>query len=174
MFGTESTAVIVASESPVVPTSVPVDRCADATTESRASTDPFRTSTLIGADIIAESGSCGPRVVIEFNESGDLPAWGIQYTTDPVTDTLTSKDVSLAGAMTLTMTLGAWMGVFGVGYTGPNDIIVADVPGLRELRLINNTKGTSSWAIGLDAEVPFTVTEETNPSRIVVQFVPLG
>ena len=174
VFGTDTTEVRVASEPPVVPTTLSAQPCNDASTENRAAADPFRESKLIGAAITAEPGSCGPRVVIEFDKAGGLPTWGVGYFDDPITDSLIVRDVSLTGEATLLLNLGTWMGVFGIGYTGPTDILVDDVRGLRELRLVANNDGFSTWAIGVDAEVPFTVTEETNPPRIVVQFVPLG
>jgi hypothetical protein len=173
VFGTTST-VIVASEPPVVPTTVAGDSCRGASEAGQAAAEPFRATRLIGADITVESKTCGPRVVIDFNEAGDLPSWGAEYTSEPVRDDLTGTNVSLEGDAVLRLTIGAWMGVYGVGYSGPTNIVIDDVPGVNQLRLIANTDGSATWAIGLDAEVPYFVTEVRSPPQIIVQFVPLG
>lgn len=142
--------------------------------DGQASADPFRSSTLVGASITAGAGECGQQVVIGFTQVGDLPAWGARYVDGPINDDVSGGQATLAGDATLLVTVGAWMGVMGAGYDGPNSITLDDAAGVTELRLVANADGTSVWAIGLTDEVPFTVVEQRNPSQIVVQFAPVG
>ena len=138
------------------------------------SADPLRSSTLIGDRIAVVAGDCGPQIVIGFTASGDLPAWGARYADEPIDDQIVGGPARLAGDATLLLTLRAWMGVMGAGYSGPTVITVDDVPGITELRLVTNADGSSTWAIGLTAEVPFEVLETPYPQQIIVQFAPLG
>jgi hypothetical protein len=56
----------------------------------------------------------------------------------------------------------------GQGYSGPTDIVPTNVSHILELRMIENFEGMSSWAIGLDAELPMTVTTLDDPPRLVI------
>ena len=147
--------------------------CVGATIDGQAATDPFRSSTLIGDTITAAAGECGPQVVIGFTQVGELPGWGARYVDGPISDGVSGGEATLAGDATLLVTVGAWMGVMGAGYAGPTTVTIDDVPGITELRLVSNADASSTWAIGLTNEVPFTVVERRNPSQIVVQFAPV-
>ena len=171
---TDATDVLVASAPPIPSSTSQLTTCLGATIDGQAATDPFRSSTLIGNSIVAEAGDCGPRVVIGFTESGDLPAWGASYVDDPIADQVAGGQATLLGDATLLVTVGVWMGAMGVGYDGPTTITVDDVAGITELRLVANADGSSAWAIGLTAAVPYTVVEMENPQQIVVQFAPFG
>ena len=54
------------------------------------------------------------------------------------------------------------------GYDGPSDIFPTNVAHILELRLVENFEGVTRWAIGVDRERPFVVTQLTDPPRLVI------
>lgn len=130
---------------------------------------PDRMSSLVGADVRTGAHECFERVVIELQGEGELPGYWVRYEADPVLDSPRGEPVDVAGAATLVVSLGVWMvGIDGSGYAGPREFVPDNVEHIAELELIEDFEGQSAWAIGLDAQRPFTVSTLTDPVRVVI------
>jgi hypothetical protein len=162
------------TEAPADETTTSVSKCraigdlADKTSGDLAT----NRSPLVGNNITATAKSCGEQVTI-FVESGtdpsQAPAWAVGYVDGPVTDAITGESVDLAGEATLLFQMSSAMpNADGEGYSGPTDIVPVDVAHILELRQVANADGMTSWAIGLDAQYPFTAFIPDGPARLVI------
>lgn len=134
-----------------------------------SSADPLLMSSLLGADIRTGAHPCYERVVIELMGAGTFPGWAVGYATDPVPLGQSGEGVSLLGAATLQVRMGMWMqSMEGGGYQGDFQLFPTNVVHVRELRLVDNFEGVSTWAIGLDAQYPFAVAVLHAPERLVI------
>lgn len=178
-------APVVSSTVPVTTTiaatTVPVTTTIAATTSTSApctvtgdvskkeSSDPLAMSSLVGADIRTGTHPCFERIVIELEGSGDFPGWWVEYVDDPVRLGESDEFVDIAGNATLLVRMGMWMqDMEGNGYPGPLQVFPTDVSHILELRNTENWEGVTLWAIGLDAQRPFTVSVLTGPPRLVI------
>jgi hypothetical protein len=133
-------------------------------------------SPLIGKDIRTGAEECLERVVIELQTSSiptpaGFPGYHVRYADGPVKESPSDLPVTISGSDTLLVSLGSWMNYQGTaGYSGPSQIFPANVDHIQELRLIENFEGTTTWAIGLDDELPFRVIELSNPPRLLIEF----
>jgi hypothetical protein len=142
-------------------------------TEAKTSGEPLTLSPLPGTDIQASARPCVEEITVRF-ESGttpsDFPGWSVEYVDDPVYLGESGETVDIAGDVTLLLRLGSWMpSMEGEGYAGPTDIVPTDVAHIVEMRQTSNFEGVTTWAIGLDAKYPFTVTVPDGPPRLVIQ-----
>mgnify|MGYP000611778334 CR=1 FL=1 len=136
---------------------------------------PLKLSAIFGESIRTGSHPCFERVVIEFGGPGEFPGWGVEYVTDPVRLGESDEFTEIDGDATLLLRMGMWMpDMEGTGYDGPNQFFPANVDHIVELRQTDNFEGINIWAIGLDAEYPFTVTELSSPARLVIDFQVAG
>lgn len=139
----------------------------------KTSGDLATLSPLIGTDIRTAAKDCFEEVAIHLTTGTDpsqFPAWSVGYVDDPVPDAATGGTVEIAGEATLLFQMSAPMpAADGEGYSGPTSIVPADLAHVLELRQTANVDGTTSWAIGLDAEYPFTAVVPDGPARIVIQ-----
>ncbi|MDO8391325.1 MAG: hypothetical protein Q7V57_12645 [Actinomycetota bacterium] len=143
-----------------------------ATIAAQQSTDPLLMSSLIGADIRVGRHPCFERLVIELGGTGTFPGWTVEYATDPVPRGASGDTVYLRGAATLQVRMGMWMQTMeGEGYQGDIQLFPTNVDHLLELRLVENWEGMTVWAVGLDAEYPFTVSVLHAPERLVIDVV---
>jgi len=131
-------------------------------------------SALIGADIRVGRHPCFERLVIELGGAGTFPGWLVEYVTDPVPRGESGDTVFLQGVATLQVRMGMWMQTMeGEGYQGEIQLFPTTVDHLLELRLVENWEGMTIWAVGLDAEYPFTVNVLHAPERLVIDlYVP--
>ena len=144
--------------------------CADLGDTSPANDNfPNRKSSLVGVDIRTGGHPCFERVVVEFQGTGELPGYQVEYVSDPVLESPSGLPADVAGDATLVLSFGAWMpNPDGSGYTGPTEFVPTNVTAIRELDQIENFEGQSVWAIGLDQQRGFAVSTLTDPIRIVI------
>ena len=117
------------------------------------------------------------RVVWAFD--GPVPTYRIGYVDLPVTEDGSGDVVQLKGAAALHAIFSPASGVDMSGaeletiYTGPNriDRAAAGTTAVQEVVGTGDFEATLGWAVGLDAQAPFTVTELSDPARIVVDVV---
>ncbi len=175
-YGIVSTAIFVGSmvhgsgtsaSDPAIPHGV---SCPDGGDVNGVNDDfPNRMSTLVGRDIRTGGHDCFERVVLELQGTGELPGYFVRYESDPILEDPSGLPVDIAGDATLVVSFGSWfIDPDGNGYTGPREIIPANVVNILELELIENNEGQSSWGIGLDRQRDFVVTTLTEPVRIVI------
>lgn len=133
-------------------------------------------SRLIGSSIRTGAHPCYERVVITLKNSGSpasasFPGYRVAYVAEPVRLSPSDQPVTLAGGAALAVTLQSWMTgmALGVtGYEGPRDLFPKNVEAIRELRLVEDFEGVSTWAIGLDKRRNFRVWTASNPPRLVI------
>ncbi len=179
---TDTTAVATTlpatATTPSVPTTLPATTAAttapegcvpDGDTLAQSSDNPLLMSGLVGVDIRAGAQPCSERIVIALGGTGDFPGWTVEYVDDPVRIGESDEFVEISGEATLRITMRMWMpSLEGDGYTGSIDIFPADVVHILEMRETENSEGVSIWAIGLDAQYPFTVEVLHAPERLVI------
>jgi hypothetical protein len=134
---------------------------------------PESLSSLIGKDIRTGTQPCSERVVIELQPSeiptsAGFPGYFVRYADGPVTESPSDLPVTIEGSEVLLISFGSWMTFEDSGYTGPSQIFPTNVSHIKELRLIENFEGMTTWAIGLDAKRSFEVKALENPSRLVI------
>lgn len=130
--------------------------CKDKGSTGGVSKDAGSLSPVVGADVRTGLHECFERVVLEFKGDGAFPGFSVQY-----------GNAGVSGSAALLVTVGSSMSGGGTGYLGPNSIN----PGLtfiRQLLLISDGGGQSTWAIGLDQQRKFTVSRESSPARLVI------
>jgi hypothetical protein len=137
-------------------------------------------SPLIGKDIRTGMETCLERIVIELQTSSiptapGFPGYYVRYATGPVKESPSDLPVTIFGSDVLLVSLGSWMNFQGTaGYSGPSQIFPNNTDHIQELRLIENFEGMTTWAIGLDDELPFRVLELSNPPRLVIELSTSG
>ena len=134
---------------------------------------PQTLSGFVGADARTGAHPCFERVVFEFDDSvapdATFPGYWVRYADGPVELSPSAEPVTIAGDAALLVSFGSWMqNSEGDGYSGPTDVVPTNVSHILELRMIENFEGMSSWAVGLDAERPMTVSTLTDPPRLVI------
>lgn len=148
-------------------TSAPCPAAGD--TNAKGTGDPLTLSSLVGSDIRTGGHACFERVVIELQGTGGFPGWGVAWVDDPQRLGESDEFVDIDGNATLLVRMGMWMpDMGGVGYAGPTEIHPTNVSHIQELRNTENFEGMSIWAIGVDAEYPFTVQVLHSPERLVI------
>ena len=155
------------SVTPTTTTTVPCPALGD--TATKQSADPLQLSFLLGADIRTGDDACHERIVIELQGDGQFPGWTVAYVPGPVTLGESNETVEIAGNAILLVRMGMWMQDMEFhGYTGPTQIFPTNVDHIREMRMVDNWEGMTTWAIGLDDDYPFTVDVYDGPPRLVI------
>ncbi|HEY6628243.1 MAG TPA: hypothetical protein VI193_04630, partial [Acidimicrobiia bacterium] len=93
----------------------------------------------------------------------------VRYATGPVTESPSDLPVTIEGNEVLLVSIGSWMTFEDTGYTGPSQVFPTNVSHIKELRLIENFEGMTTWAIGLDGKRSFEVNVLNDPSRLVIE-----
>ncbi|MDP2290602.1 MAG: hypothetical protein Q8M22_05395 [Actinomycetota bacterium] len=168
--GVATTVVVTTVATTTAPTTAePCPTLGD--TEQKGEPDVLTMSGMVGDDIRVGDHPCFERVVIELAGPGDFPGWGAEYVDDPVRLGESDEFTDIEGDATLLVRMGMWMpDMEGNGYDGPLQIFPTTVDHIVELRQTENFEGITHWAIGLDDEYPFTVTELSSPARLVIDF----
>jgi len=116
------------------------------------------------------------RIVFEF-DGDEVPGWQVGYEPLPVLADPTGEPVDLAGTaalvvrMTPASTVDLTDGSFTPTYDGPRRLgIDGGSPG-GELVLTGDFEGLMTWAVGLDARVPFAVDALVEPARLVIDLL---
>lgn len=119
------------------------------------------------------------RIVFEFD--GDTaPGWQVGYEPLPVVADPTGEPVELAGAVALVVrmtpasTVDLADGSFTPTYDGPRRLAVEGGAPAGELVLTGDFEALMTWAVGVDARVPFAVDTLTSPARLVIDLLATG
>lgn len=109
------------------------------------------------------------RVVFEFSDR--VPGYKVAYGSKPLTDT-SGKQVQLAGSAALVVRMEAASGfnqdTGQTTYSGPKQVQPAGTRAVGALAQIEDFEAVLTWAVGLNAELPFRVSTLTSPPRLVI------
>lgn len=142
-------------------------------------TDDFTSSDYPGSGPVAfltevrtESYSTYTRIVFEF--AGDAaPEFTIRQSDQPVLASPSGEPIDLEGSRALLVSLAPASGVDLSGdapviiYNGP-DRIAIDASAVHEVVKTEDFEAHMSWAVGLDAVLPFSFTTLADPTRLVI------
>ncbi|CAN5841800.1 hypothetical protein BH23ACT10_BH23ACT10_39720 [soil metagenome] len=114
------------------------------------------------------------RVVWEFD--GPVPSYRVGYVDGPVAEAGSGDPIELDGGAVIQVIFSLASGVDLSGsdpvqiYEGPQRIAgsSAGATTVTEIAQTGDFEATLSWAVGLSAVAPFTVTALTDPSRVVI------
>lgn len=119
------------------------------------------------------------RIVFEFD--GDTaPGWQVGYEPLPVVADPTGEPVELTGTtalvvrMTPASTVDLTDGSFTPIYDGPERLPVEGGTPAVELMRTGDFEGLLTWAVGVEARVPFAVDTLTSPARLVIDLLATG
>jgi len=113
------------------------------------------------------------RVVFQFRDEG-LPGYRVEYVQPPLKEDGSGKPVDVAGNAFVLVRMEPASGfdlTSGEGqlvYKGPKRLPGASV--VKDVVRTGDFEAALSWAIGLEAKVPFRVTTAASPSRLIVDF----
>jgi hypothetical protein len=113
------------------------------------------------------------RVVFQFRGDG-LPGYRVEYVDPPLKEDGSGEPVDVAGSAFVVVRMEPASGFdlnSGDGqlvYKGPKRLPGASV--VKEVVRTGDFEAVLTWAVGLDAKVPFRVTTATSPSRLIVDF----
>lgn len=114
------------------------------------------------------------RVVWEFD--GPVPSYRVEYVAGPVAEAGSGNPIELDGGAVIQVIFSLASGVDLSGsqpvqiYEGPQRIAgsSAGATSVTEIAQTGDFEATLSWAVGLSSAAPFTVSELTDPSRVVI------
>jgi hypothetical protein len=135
---------------------------------------PDAMSSLVGKDVRTGGHRCFERLVVELQPgtgaaAPTFPGYWVRYATGPVVLSPKGEPVTLRGGAVLLVSMASAMSwASNVGYQGPTDLFPANVVTIRELRLVEDFEGQSTWAVGLDRVRGFTVAVLGAPARLVI------
>jgi hypothetical protein len=125
-------------------------------------------------DRVAVGGHPGyDRVVFGFRTAG-LPGYRVEYVQPPLKEDGSGNPVAVAGNAFVVVRMEPASGFdvsSGEGqlvYKGPKRLPGASV--VKEVVRTGDFEAVLSWAIGLEAKVPFRITTAKSPSRLIVDF----
>jgi hypothetical protein len=108
------------------------------------------------------------RIVLEFAEDV-IPAYDIEYVTEPQYTCGQGSPVSVEGTVTLRVRLsGARINDDAGEMTIPSRSLMPGLPGIREAREICAFEGEVTWLVGLDVDREFRLFLLQEPGRIVI------
>jgi len=113
------------------------------------------------------------RVVFQFRDEG-LPGYRAEYVQPPLIEDGSGDTVDVAGNAFVVVRMEPASGFdlnTGEGelvYKGPKRLPGTGV--VKEVARTGDFEAVLSWAIGLEAKVPFRVTTAASPSRLIVDF----
>jgi hypothetical protein len=113
------------------------------------------------------------RVVFQFRTQG-LPGYRVEYVQPPLKEDGSGNPVDVAGNAFVVVRMEPASGFdvsSGEGelvYKGPKRLAGASV--VKDVVRTGDFEAVLSWAIGLEAKVPFRVTTAPSPSRLIVDF----
>jgi hypothetical protein len=109
------------------------------------------------------------RVVFEFSEQ--VPGYKVSYEKKPIMNTA-GKEVSLPGSAALVVRMEQASGfnqdTAKPTYTGPMQVQPAGTRAVTEVAQLEDFEAVLSWAVGVNAEIPFRVSTLTSPPRLVI------
>jgi hypothetical protein len=157
---------------PTTTAAEPVDSLAGAGTTVVVAPSTAKGTSLL--DRVAVGRHAGyDRVVFQFRGEG-LPGYRIEYVEPPLKEDGSGDPVDLAGNAFVVVRMEPASGFdlnSGEGelvYKGPKRLVGASV--VKEVVRTGDFEAVLSWAVGLEAKVPFRVTTADSPSRLIVDF----
>jgi hypothetical protein len=140
---------------------------------------PNQLSSLVGVEIRTGAHDCYERIVLELAQGpaptpSDFPGYWVRYGANPVALGQTDDQfVTIEGGAVLLVTVASWMyetDASGdpVDYAGALDLFPTNVRTINEMRMIDNSEGVHTWAIGLDTRRNLVVDTLTSPDRLVI------
>jgi len=160
------------TDAPTPPSSTPPSSATPATPPISVPA-PAERAYLTAVRVAATEGG-GSRVVFEFDPL--VPGYLIDYTTRPVTEDGSGKEVTVAGDAVLQVRMENASGARIEGekvirtYTGPRRVAATGVGGVvTEAVDTGDFEGVVNWTVGLRQKVrAITVTTLSGPSRLVI------
>jgi len=159
---------------------------APAETTTAEQTDPLAgagTSVVVGtttakANALLERVAVGhhegfDRVVFQFRGEG-VPGYRVEYVEPPLKEDGSGDPVEISGSAFVVVRMEPASGFdlnTGEGelvYKGPKRLPGTGV--VKEVVRTGDFEAVLTWAVGLDAQVPFLVTTTASPSRLIVDF----
>lgn len=169
--GSQTTVVTTTVTSPAT-TTEPTDTLPGAGTSPVVASATAKGTSLL--DRVAVGRHAGyDRVVFGFRTAG-LPGYRVEYVQPPLKEDGSGNPVTVAGSAFVVVRMEPASGFdvsSGEGalvYKGPKRLPGASV--VKEVVRTGDFEAVLSWAIGLEAKVPFRVTTATSPSRLIVDF----
>jgi hypothetical protein len=113
------------------------------------------------------------RVVFQFREEG-LPGYRVEYVQPPFKEDGSGNPIDVAGSAFVVVRMEPASG-FDLN-TGDGELVYKGPKRLPGTGVVNEVVRTGdfeavlSWAIGLEAKVPFRVTTAASPARLIVDF----
>ena len=113
------------------------------------------------------------RVVFQFRGEG-LPGYRIEYVEPPLQEDGSGDPVDVAGNAFLQVRMEPASGFDlntgegGLVYKGPKRLPGTGV--VKEVVRTGDFEAVLTWAVGIDAKVPFLVTTTASPARLIVDF----
>ncbi len=143
--------------------------------DTKPVTAPAEISETALLERVAVAGHEGyDRVVFQFRNG--LPGYRVEYVDPPLREDGSGNVVNLEGAAFLVVRMEPASG-FDLSvpegkliYTGPRRIAGDSTTVIRELVRTGDFEAVLTWAVGLEARVPFRVLTLDDPARIVVDF----
>lgn len=169
--GADDEPTIEAPASTVAPsTSAGASGGGGATTATSVAATAGDTALLTAVRVARHDGA--DRVVFEFRGDG-TPGASVRYLEGPVIEDGSGDEVEVGGEATLEVRLEPASGVDlgsdgGPTYTGPDRFRPSGTAGIVELVRTGDFEAVLTWAVGLEARVPFRVTTLSDPPRVVV------
>jgi hypothetical protein len=142
-----------------------------------AKAGPENSPVMLLTDVRVGTHGCYERVVFEFRRQAGDPAgplgYSVEYQPGPVTQDGSGDPVPVKGNAYLVVRLTA-TGVDLTNekapptYTGPSSLEPAGATSIRQVRRVGDFEGVLTWAVGLEAPVPFSVKAEDSPLRLIL------
>ena len=114
------------------------------------------------------------RVVLEFENVP--PSYRIEYAAEPFVEDGSGREVEVAGAAWLRITMVGASGFDAsvdegrVVYEGPSELLANDTAVVREVERTSDYEGVMSWVVGLTERVAYRAFTLQSPPRLVVDF----
>jgi hypothetical protein len=109
------------------------------------------------------------RVAFEFTEQ--VPGYKVAYQNKPIMNTA-GTEVALPGSAVLVVRMEQASGfnqdTAKPTYTGPMQIQPAGTRAVTQVAQVEDFEAVLSWAIGVNAQLPFRVSTLTSPPRLVI------
>ena len=138
-------------------------------------TAPAQISETALLERVAVAGHDGyDRVVFQFRNG--LPGYRVEYAEPPLREDGSGNVVNLEGNAFLVVRMEPASGFDltvpegKLVYTGPRRIAGDSTTVIRELVRTGDFEAVLTWAVGLEARVPFRVLTLDDPARLVVDF----
>ena len=149
-----------------------IDPMTDANTEKKSG-PATASGTALLTDVRMARHEGYDRIVLEFKGDG-LPEWRVEYVDPPILEDASGEEVDIDGDAFLQILMfgasGFDMETDTESYTGPDELDGADfgMGVVQELERTGDFEAVLTWVAGLPEELPFAVSTEDGPPRLIV------